>query len=92
MEPVRKCAKCEEEKDLTEFYKSGTKFKYTCKACTSEINKTKYKKHPDRAREYQKRYQKMYRDSEKGRAKAKAYREANSKKMAEYQRIYRCLP
>lgn len=51
---MRKCYKCEETKDLSEFHNDRTQAggkSYECKKCKSEIRKQKRKENPEKYRE-----------------------------------------
>ena len=54
---VKKCSKCKEEKELSEFHKSKVAkdgLQYCCKKCVSDYNE----KHKEKYKEYQKGYRK----------------------------------
>lgn len=51
---MRKCYKCKEEKEFSEFHKDRTQvggISYDCKKCKSEIRKQKRKENPEKYRE-----------------------------------------
>ena len=87
---VKKCSKCKEEKELSEFYKSKIAkdgLQYFCKKCVSDYRE-KHKKH---YKEYHKEYHKEWleKNKEKRKETQKEYRKKNREYNKEYQKEYR---
>ena len=85
------CAKCKEEKELSEFNKSRrhkTGHKSRCRLCSHQHNKKWYSenKHIERARKQERA--KIPEVREKSRIRAKAYRDKNQEKIRIYHQEY----
>ena len=83
----KKCTKCGEEKEVSEFHKmKGCKYgvRNTCKNCMKEYQKEYRKENVDSMKEYQKEYRKENVDSMK--EYRKEYRKENADRLKEYQK------
>ena len=86
----KKCTKCGEEKEVSEFHKmKGCKYgvRNTCKNCMKEYQKEYRKENADRLKECQKEYQKEYQKENADRLKE--YRKENADRLKEYRKEYR---
>jgi 5-methylcytosine-specific restriction endonuclease McrA len=86
---MKKCTKCGEEKNETEFYKNRSKrggLETCCKECADKINKQYYLAKRDDIREYKRKYREANIEYilEQGRKYREANREILSKKQREY--------
>jgi len=82
---VKKCSKCEEEKDISEYVKSNISkdgLAYVCKSCS--------KKWREANKEKAKEYRKVYREQNKEKIakRCKSYNETNKDKIYKYNKEY----
>lgn len=97
---LKKCTKCKEEKDFTEFSKAKTckdGYRNQCKSCRKEINKetrrTYYRNNKEKSKEYSKEYyenniEKLKEYREDNKEKRKKYYEDNKEKLKEKKKEY----
>lgn len=52
----KKCSRCKEDKDITEYYLSKGRYSSACKSCKSEMYKDWEKRNPEKRRELHERY------------------------------------
>lgn len=79
---MKKCSKCDIEKEITEFYKGRVE----CKGCYKEIKKIYYESNKERKRAYMK----IYRESNKEvlKERRKSYYNANKQAISERSKVY----
>lgn len=91
---LKKCGKCNKEKEFSEFSKHKTKkdgLQSECKSCRKEINKKYIEDNRGYFKEYHKEYNKEYFQNKKEYYKEynKEWREKNKEKRKEYYKEYR---
>jgi hypothetical protein len=91
---MKKCSKCLEVKQLSDFSKRSTTkdgLQYNCKAC-NKLNDKQYKQDNGEAiKQQQKQYHKQYRheNAEKIKQYDKQYQQENAEKISEYRKQWR---
>jgi len=89
---MRKCYRCKEIKEFTEFHKDKTQsggISYDCKKCKSEITKLKRKENPEKFREICRKS--TYKNIENIRASQKKHKILNRDRICERRRLAREL-
>ena len=87
---MKKCSKCREDKELSEFHKNKSRedgLSHRCKHCAREAVRKHYIKNRERVLEYKKIYFKE--NIDKIRERKRRYRENNADKVREKGRLYR---